>query len=188
MILKNAWVLGGATGSVAIASVVTGVLLTASSSPSTNVLGEKVTGSGSSNVSPLAAGGNGNGNNGNGNGNGGSSGNNSPGKAFTISGSVQGLFPGATTKLFLTVNNPNNQAMTVTALSATLTSVSGASGCAATASNLTISPYTGGTFDVAANGSAVSVGYIPLTLPSSVANACQDAMYNLTYSGTAVQK
>ena len=183
--LPRLWLLMGA---LAVGSVAGGVVvLTANNggdSHATNVLGEKVTGSGSS----TAAGGNGQGNNGNGNGNGGSTGNASPGKAFTISGAANELFPGALTKLHLTVTNPNTQAMTVTDLKATLQSVSGAPSCTATTANLTIQNYTGEQFDVDKNASKLSTGYIGITLPSTVSNACQDATFNLSYTGTAVQK
>lgn len=186
-----------AVGSMLLASIAGGVtaivLETGSAGADTKVLGERVTGSGSSTATPNASGGsssggNGQGNNGNGNGNGGSNGNTSPGHAFTITGAANGLFPGAVTRLYLTVVNPNNQAIRVTDLKATLSSVTGAPGCSASTSNLTIQAYTGQQFDVAQNGSAPSVGYIGLTLPSSVSNACQNATYNLSYTGTAVQK
>lgn len=169
-------------GVLAAAGTSTGLLLSHGSKPSAKVLGEKVIGSGSSSTSGDSSAAS---NNGNGKGNGG---NPSPGHSFTISGGVQGLFPGVTSKLFLTVTNPNNQAMTVTGLTATLQSVSGATGCNASASNLTVGSYSGGQFDVAKNSSVASSGFIPLSLPTSVANACQGATYNLTYSGTAVQK
>jgi hypothetical protein len=169
---------------VAVAVATTGVVIAISGhgKPAAKVLGEKVTGSGSSSTSGTAA------NKGNGQNNGNGNGNASPGHAFTISGAVDGLFPGATSKLFVTVTNPNNQAMTVTDLSATLQSVSDAPGCDASTADLTIGKYTGEDFDVAKNSSASSSGYIPLSLPHTVANACQGATYNLQYSGTAVQK
>jgi hypothetical protein len=176
------------------------VLQYSGGSPAKNsqVLGEKFTvsghgngnaGGGSSTPAPATKPGNGgdNSNNGNGNGNG------APGKAFTISGTLSGLFPGVTSKLYLTVNNPNNQAMTVTNLTATVTSVTKASNapagiCAATAANLVIHAFTGPSFTIAANSSrSSSPAYVPVVMPSSVANACQGATFTLSFSGTGAQ-
>jgi hypothetical protein len=133
--------------------------------------------------------GNGLGNNGNGLGNGAGI----PAKDFTISGQLTGLAPGVTAHLYLTVTNPNNQAIKVTALSAVLSSVVKASNapsgtCAASTSNLQIGAWTGEQFTIAKNASgSSSPSYIPVTMPASVANACQGATFNLTYSSTAVQ-
>jgi hypothetical protein len=156
-------------------------------SPTRNpqVLGEQFTVSGNGN-------GNGNGNSSNGNSSNGN-GNPAPGKAFTLTGSVTGLFPGVTSKLYVTVTNPNNQAMTVTNVTATLTSVTKAANapagtCAASAANLAIQPFTGPSFTVAANSSrSSSPAYIPVMAPSTAANACQGATFTLTYGATGTQ-
>src|SRR3954469_12317312 len=112
--LPRMWFAVGAMLVASIAGGVTALIVHSDNRAGhANVLGEKVTGSGSRTVAPSSSGvGNGHCNNGNGNGNGnaGSSSNNtSPGQSFTISGSADGLFPGALTKLYLTVTNPNNQ-------------------------------------------------------------------------------
>jgi hypothetical protein len=167
------------------------------------VLGEKFTvnghgngnaGGGSSTPAPATKPGKGNTNNNNNNKrNGNGNGHSAPGKAFTISGTLSGLFPGVTSKLYLTVNNPNNQAMTVTNLTATVTSVTKAANapagtCAATAANLVIHAFTGPSFTVAANSSrSASPAYLPVVMPSSVANACQGATFTLSFSGTGTQ-
>ena len=120
-------------------------------------------------------------------------GNPAPGKAFTITGSLTGLFPGVASKLYLTVANPNNQAMTVTNLTATVTSVTKATNapagsCTATAANLVIQSFTGPSFAVPANSSrSSSPAYIPVLTPLSAANACQGATFTLTYAGTGTQ-
>jgi hypothetical protein len=174
-----------AIGALAVSTTAAGVtaIITEISSSSTKVLGTKVIGSGGSSASPNA---NGKGNNGNGNG--GNSG--SAGKTFVISGTVEGLYPGGTTELHLTVASDLNQAMTVESLSASLSGVIKAVGAPAGTCDgpVTIGSWTGSSFDVAENSSVSAPGYIPLTLASSAPDACKGATFNLHYSGTAVQK
>ena len=158
----------------------------------TEVLGEHFSvsgnGNGSAGAPPDASAKSGNANS---NSNGNTSG--SPGKAFTISGTLNGIFPGVTSKLYLTVTNPNNQAISITNLSATVTSVTKAldapaGTCAASASNLVIQSFTGPAFTVAANSSrSSSPAYVPVLTPPSAANACQGATFTLTYGGNGSQ-
>src|SRR4051794_4347427 len=73
------------------------------------------------NIKPVADGGNGNGNGGVGNGNGNGNLPGSPGKNFSIDGTVGSLVPGVTRSLRLRLNNPNNQAIKVQSLTVTAT-------------------------------------------------------------------
>lgn len=140
-------------------------------------------GNGGSTVSPSAAGGGGNGQ-----GNGGNNGNG--GKSFTIAGQTNGLYPGGTVQLHLTVTNNENQPMTVQALKASLVSIVKAAGApAGTCSpTVTIGSWTGTAFLVPRNTVGMAApGYIPVTVAYSAPDACQGASFNLSYSGTAVQ-
>lgn len=161
------------TGSAAV-----GVLLIVGSDPSSAAA--SISGS-----STDAGKGNGKGNNGNGNGNTGQPGN--PAKSFTIIGAVEGLAPGVTVRLRPTVQNPNNQAIRVTAMTVTLP--------AGTCSDmLSVGAWVGSAFNVASNGTAgpsstptVDTGYFPITMSDSATNDCADRTFSLTYSGTAGQ-
>ena len=152
----------------------------------THVLGEKITGSGTSAPTTSTTGCNGNGNcNGQGNGNG--NGN----KTFTIGGTANGLYPGGTVHLQLKVTNALNQDMTVTALSATLGSITKAVDApAGTCSpTVTIGSWTGTSFTLPANTTNMNAtGYLPVSIAHNAPDACQGATFNLNYSGTAVQK
>lgn len=133
--------------------------------------------------------GNGQGNNGSGLGN--KPGN--PAKDFSLSGQIDGLAPGVTVKLRLNVDNPNNQNIRVTGLTAALQSITKASGaptgeCTVSDSNLRIGPWSGQEFVVPRNSTVSSdPSFIPITMPSTVSDACEGATFNLSYSGTAVQ-
>lgn len=99
-------------------------------------------------------------------------------KDFTIAGSVSGLYPGSARTLTVTVTNPNNFAIRVTSLTATVADPAGP--CTAGAVQV---PPMAGTFVVPGNGSAAT------TLTARMANnppdACQSTTFGITYSGTA---
>jgi hypothetical protein len=99
-----------------------------------------------------------------------------PAHTFSITGSMTGLYPGETAPLSLTVHNSEHFAITVTSISTDVGAPGG--GCAA--ANLTVGQFVGA-LPVAATGSAhVSV---PITLVHAAPDACQGAVFPLTYTG-----
>lgn len=156
--------------------------------------GTAITGGGSS----AAAGtgnGNGNGKGGGNNGNGGGNGGGPvtpPAKTFQISGSLGGIAPSVTRQLVLTVTNPNNQTIKVTALSASVASITKAAGAPAgpcsAISLLQVGSWTGTAFIVNPGQTRAITGHIPLTLSNSSGDGCQGATFNLNYTGSAVQQ
>lgn len=146
-----------------------------------SVLGEKIVGSGSSAGSEQS------GANAKGNGNGNGNTSNPPSKTFTITGTVGGLYPGATVQLQLTTTNKLNQDMTVRQLSASFTNVTKATGQLGNCSpTVTIGSWTGTAFLLPKGSTVVAPGYIPVSIGRSTPDACQGATFNLHYSGTAV--
>ncbi len=103
--------------------------------------------------------------------------NNGNEKDFTISGTAPDLYPGAVKQLTLTVNNPNNFAIKVTALSVTTSAASNA-GC--TTSSVTTDSFTGALI-VDKNSSASTP--LAIRMAESTPNACQGADFTLVYSG-----
>lgn len=97
---------------------------------------------------------------------------------FRIAGSVSGLYPGISTHLFLTVTNPQAYAIKVTQIRTSVGSPSAACG----ASNLVVGTFTGHRV-VARHGKAVVT--VPISLRHAAPDACQGAVFPLTYTGTA---
>lgn len=100
--------------------------------------------------------------------------------AFTISGKVGGLYPGALRSLTLTVANHQPYAIVVTSLTTTV----GAASAACGASNLTV-PAFSGHLTVPANGQAKTT--VQVKMAHAAPNACQHAVFPLRYSGQAVR-
>ena len=96
---------------------------------------------------------------------------------FTISGTVSGLFPGATLPLVLTVTDTKNYAITVSSISAVVSSQT--TGCAG--SNVTISSFTG-SLAVAAKHSAHTT--VSAQMSHGAPDACQGAKFKILYSGS----
>lgn len=101
---------------------------------------------------------------------------------FTIAGNTEGLFPGGTVQLPLTIDNPNPQGIRVTSITVTVTDSSSTS-CGT--SFLQTSNYTGPGFIVGANGS--NTISLPLTMSRSATDACQSVTFTLSYGGKAEQ-
>lgn len=101
-------------------------------------------------------------------------------KAFAISGnSYDGLYPGNTLELKLTVSNPISQSIRVTSLS-----VSAAGTATCSASNLQTTNFDGSPeFIVPARGSATIT--LPITMVRSAPDGCQGVTFTLTYTGKA---
>lgn len=153
-------------------------------------------------ITVKAAGGNGQGNNGKGNGNGGSTdGTTPPPKSFVVSGKIddgsdpqQKLAPGVARTLSLSVQNLNNQPITITKL--TVTAAPASASCPADLLLLGPSDTPGAAsqsvrIPVAANNTASQgiVAGIPfeVTLSPSADDDCQGVTWNLSYGGSAVQ-
>jgi len=105
-------------------------------------------------------------------------------KSFSIGGNISGLFPGAHLNLPVLVTNQNSQDIKVMQIQITVTGTDKAD-CSTGTTNLQPTNYTGPGFVVARN-STVTV-LMPITMPGSVANACQGATFQLRYSGSAVK-
>lgn len=113
---------------------------------------------------------------------------------FTISGApVTGLFPGAgypvgstshPVYIYLTVTNPNNQAIRVTSLSYTVNNAS----AACTKANLAPTTETVSFSVVVPKNSSLggTTFPLPVSMSPSAVDACQNASFPLTLTGSAV--
>jgi Bacterial Ig-like domain len=116
------------------------------------------------------------------------------GKPFTVSGSASGpLSPGVTRALVITLSNPNNVTITVTALTATVAASSSKAGCDGP-SNLQLTQSNiseANALTIPANGQvALPSGAIsaPQVLMKDLPinqDACKGASFTFTYSGSA---
>ena len=97
-------------------------------------------------------------------------------RSFAISGSMNGLFPGATLPIVLSVFNPNNTQITVTSISTTVGNAS--SKCHA--GYLTVAAFSGSL--PVASGQTVSVA-VDATMSHSAPNSCEGVVFPLHYSG-----
>ena len=98
--------------------------------------------------------------------------------AFHITGSIGGLYPGASLSLKLTVTNRESFRIVVTAMSTTVHDASPS----CPAGMLTVGDFAG-TLTVPASGTA-SV-HVPVHLGHAAGNGCQSAVFPLTYAGRA---
>lgn len=111
----------------------------------------------------------------------------SPGFAFTVQATpVEGLYPGAVRKLNLTLKNPYDFDLQMTAIRADLVSTSNP-GCAPTATNLEVQPYTGSLPTTIASDDSAETGSIPLHMPNTVANDCQQAVFTISVTADATR-
>lgn len=99
-------------------------------------------------------------------------------KDFTISGQATGLYPGASRPLVLTLANGNNFPIRVTVLAVAVANA-GAS-CAGT--NVRVAPLATPVV-IPANGTATTT--LTARMSNDPPNACKNATFGLTYSGTA---
>jgi hypothetical protein len=116
------------------------------------------------------------------------------GKPFTVTGNASGpLAPGLTRSLAITLSNPNNVAITVTALSASVASGSSNAGCDGptnlqpaqsniSAANPLAIPANG---HVALPSSTVSAPQVLMKDLPVNQDACKGASFTFTYSGSA---
>jgi len=128
------------------------------------------------------------GNNGVGGGNGAGS-TRPPAKALTVSHATTGQVRlGTVSTLTVTVQNPNNQAVDLTKVSATVTGVdsSAGSGPLCTPAMFVIAPSTT-VQRIAANGSTTADLTVRLAEAGSNQDRCKNATYRFTYTATANQ-
>ena len=97
--------------------------------------------------------------------------------AFTISGSISGLYPGASLPMVLTITDSKTYAITVSSISTTVSSQKAACG----SGNLTVSSFTG-SLAVPAKQSVTAT--VTAEMLHSAPDACQGAKFKLLYSGT----
>jgi hypothetical protein len=100
----------------------------------------------------------------------------------TITGSVGGLYPGATLPLPLTIANARTAPVTVTSVTATVADASKLCKKA----NLTVSQFAGGDVVVPAGGHAIVT--LAVTMALAAGNTCQGAVFHLTYHGKATTR
>lgn len=99
---------------------------------------------------------------------------------FGISGSVTGLYPGASMPLVLTVSNHQEFTIVVTSIT---TSV-GSPNPACASANLTVTQFIG---DLSVPAKGTSNVAVTVTLTHAAPDACQGAVFPLQYIGTAVK-
>jgi hypothetical protein len=99
-------------------------------------------------------------------------------KDFTISGQANGLYPGGSRPLVLTLANGNNFPIRVTVLAVAVASANAT--CAG--ANVRVAPLVAPVV-VPANGTATTT--LTARMANNPPNACKNATFGLTYSGTA---
>ena len=100
--------------------------------------------------------------------------------AFRITGSISGLYPGGPLSLRLTVTNDENFRIEVSSITTTVHDA--APSCPA--ADLAVGRYAG-PLVVPANGTRST--HVPARLSHAAGNACQGAVFPLSYSGHAIK-
>lgn len=148
--------------------------------------------------SDVALAGNGNGNNGNGNGNGGSAGNGAtpPPKALVVkqvttpASATQSVAPGSPGWVTVSVNNPNNQAVVLTGVTGTVTSVATGTRPGLLPCNkswISIQPWTSRQ-TLAANGTTtVKLATTFNNLSTTNQDNCKGVAFNFSFTATGDQ-
>jgi hypothetical protein len=101
---------------------------------------------------------------------------------------VRGLYPGAVKPLAIVVSNVGRSDIRITAVSGTVTRTS-RPGCAPTAQNLVVRPWQSPSSNalVIRAHNQRAMGSLPLLMPNTVANDCQNAAFTITLSATGSQ-
>ena len=100
-----------------------------------------------------------------------------PSNAFTISGGISGLYPGASLPMVLTITDPKTYDITVSSISTAVNSQK--AGC--DSGNVTVSSFTGSLAVPAKHSVTVTV---TAGMIHAAPAACQGAKFKLLYSGT----
>jgi hypothetical protein len=103
-----------------------------------------------------------------------------PGSAFSVAGSVQGLYPGISTHLDLRITNRMAFAIQIDTIAISV----GAAGSNCPASALSVTNFSGSRI-VAGHASAVQP--VPISMSHAASDACQGAVFPLTYLATATR-
>lgn len=104
---------------------------------------------------------------------------------FGLSGvGVTGLFPGAARAMKVTVKNPYAYAVKVPRISARVSARTTAAGCSGMPVNLVVTTPKAAAVIKAHKSKAITVR---VTMPSTVANACQGARFTITLKGRAAK-
>lgn len=97
---------------------------------------------------------------------------------------VSGLYPGASKRLSVTVKNTTGRAIKVPKLKAQLSAKTSRAGCAGTRANLLLS-WTGKAVTIPNKKTRTMT--LNVTMPRTVANACQGATFKMTVSLSATK-
>jgi hypothetical protein len=104
---------------------------------------------------------------------------------FTVRGAaVEDLYPGARRRLVLTLANSSSHDLVVTGMHARLTATS-KPGCEPVVSNLEVGPYTGSLPARVGARDSREAGAVPLHMPNSVVDACQEATFTVLLTADA---
>jgi len=104
---------------------------------------------------------------------------------FTVRGAaVDDLYPGARRRLVLTLTNSSSHDLLVTGMHARLTGTS-KPGCEPVATNLEVERYTGALPARVGARDSRQAGAVPLHMPNSVVDECQEATFTVTITADA---
>jgi hypothetical protein len=97
---------------------------------------------------------------------------------LTVKGvSIKGLYPGAVKSLKVTVTNGEKFTIKVKPLKVTVAAKTGRAGCTGTAGNLVVKAPTA---TVKLGRKKTHIDVLRVTMPTTVANACQGASFKIT--------
>ena len=97
---------------------------------------------------------------------------------FTVSGEVQGLYPGAQRELVLTVGNPHNFDIRVSSLTVRV----GNAGPGCSGANVVPTDFTGA---LVVPGKGTAEQSVPVAMVADPPDACRNATFPLTFGGSA---
>ena len=98
---------------------------------------------------------------------------------------VPGLYPGATKPLTLRVTNPYGYSIRVLPVTAAVVRTTNRAGCLGIPANVTVS--TRGVRAAVIKRKATKTVTLHVTMPRTVANACQGATFRITFKARAVK-
>lgn len=96
---------------------------------------------------------------------------------------VTGLYPGASKKLSVQITNAFPYKIKVSGISAKVAPVTGRAGCVGSAANLVVKPSAKSTIAAKKRRTVT----ILVTMPRTVANACQGAKFTISLKGKATK-